>query len=281
MKISFLESGYCVHPEFFLTLSLKDLNKVSKFPNTVLLIEHPSKGKILFDSGYSEHFFDATSSFPEMLYKMLAPVTLGEGQSAVHRLQALGIAPDEITYIILSHFHADHISGLLDFPRAKFIFLDQAYKAVDSLSRIGRLKAGFLQSLIPMDFSARAMAINMNQSASDIGFLEPFTQKVDIFGDGSIYGVSLPGHASGHMGIYLETTQGKFLFVADACWYKDEFLGSKKLGFGANFVIQDRPVYDDTLKRIMQFSDKNSSVQIIPCHCGFTHQELHAHDLSI
>jgi len=274
MKISFIESGYCVHPEFFLTFSFRDLNKISKFPNTVVLIDHPSKGKILFDTGYSSHFFDATASYPERIYRDLTPVTLGEGQSAARKLKLMGIDSTEINYIILSHFHADHVSGILDFPRAKFIFIDQAYKEVKHLNRLFRLKAGFLQSLIPSDFESRSLPLNLHQSPSDNTILEPFTWKVDIFGDGSIFGVSLPGHVAGHMGIYLETNNGKFLFAGDSCWYREEYLGLKKLGFGANFVIQDRKCYDDTLARILRFSDLNSSVQIIPCHCGFSHSQL-------
>lgn len=274
MKISFIESGYCVHPEFFLTFSFRDLNKISKFPNTVVLIDHPSKGKILFDTGYSNHFFDATASYPEKLYRDLTPVTLGEGQSAAQKLKMMGIDPSEINYIILSHFHADHVSGILDFPRAKFIFIDQAYKEVENLRRLLRLKAGFLKSLMPSDFESRSSPLNLHQRPSDIRMLEPFTWKVDIFGDGSVFGVSLPGHVVGHMGIYLETDSGKFLFAGDSCWYREEYLGHKKLGLGANFVIQDRKCYDDTLTRILRFSDLNSSVKIIPCHCGFSHSHL-------
>jgi hypothetical protein len=38
-------------------------NKV-KIPVLVALIEHPVHGKILFDTGYSERFYKATSKWP-------------------------------------------------------------------------------------------------------------------------------------------------------------------------------------------------------------------------
>ncbi len=273
MKVSFLESGYCVHPESLLFHSLNSWNRITRFPNTVVLIEHPTKGKILFDTGYSPHFFEATRRFPEKPYRMLAPVTLKNNDNTLAKLGEIGIRADEIDYIILSHFHADHVAGIHDFPKAKFIFIDEAYKHVASLSRLQGLKSGFLKALIPENFASRGTSIPLSQMVSPVLPLAPFDQTFDVFGDGSIIGVSLPGHVLGHWGIYVESEQGKYFFIADTCWDEEEYLEGKSLGRVANLVIHDRSSYDSTLDRMNKFHQNHPDVQIIPCHCMKSHRK--------
>ena len=61
-KLKLYECGYCTHPEKVVLPngSLKRL----KFPATVALLQHPTRGYILFDTGYAARFFQATKKFP-------------------------------------------------------------------------------------------------------------------------------------------------------------------------------------------------------------------------
>lgn len=42
-------------------------------------------------------------------------------------LQATGISPDDISYVILSHFHPDHLGGAGCFKQARFLVTEKAY----------------------------------------------------------------------------------------------------------------------------------------------------------
>ena len=119
LKVNFFQAGYCTHPE---AIVMRDRPwKIMEFPSIVALISHPQIGSILFDTGYSNRFFQETSSFPFRLYALTTPVYFQDEDSAAYQLEKEGIQPETIQSIIISHFHADHIGGLGDFPQANFI----------------------------------------------------------------------------------------------------------------------------------------------------------------
>ncbi|MGQ0421948.1 MBL fold metallo-hydrolase, partial [Bacillus sp. HC-Mk] len=65
MKIKSLklyDTGYCTHPEKI--AYSKGSWKQICFPATVGLLQHPSLGYILFDTGYAGPFKEATKKFP-------------------------------------------------------------------------------------------------------------------------------------------------------------------------------------------------------------------------
>ena len=86
---------------------------------TRIVAESSQFGPMLFDTGYSQRFFDATRQFPYRLYRHATPVTLREDELAINQLSTLNLRPSDITRIFISHFHADHISALLSQPAPK------------------------------------------------------------------------------------------------------------------------------------------------------------------
>ena len=138
-------AGFCTHPEF-LTIRGGSLRPVP-FPAGFACIIHPVHGPMLLDTGYSSRFFKETAHLPNALYRHITPVVYREEDSAVQFLARLELKASDIRYIILSHFHGDHIAGVRDFPEAQFIYLPQAYEAVRSLGPVAAVKAGFLSGL--------------------------------------------------------------------------------------------------------------------------------------
>lgn len=64
----------------------------------------------------------------EEMYRWLTPVTVNKSlheQLAMHHIKA-----EEINYIIISHFHADHIGGWKIFPNAQFICHPEAVASI-------------------------------------------------------------------------------------------------------------------------------------------------------
>ncbi len=239
------------------------------FPATVALLHHERLGPVLFDTGYSPHFYDATKKFPEKLYALITPVEIPVGATLLDQLKQRNIQAEDIQYIILSHFHADHIGGLLDFPKAQFIYLQAAYAP---LQHIGRLRAilgyGFLKQLIPDNFLARSLALKItaqNNTQLDYAF---FNKGHDIFGDGSIIAVELPGHAPGHMGLMVHADNGHYFLVGDACWVKENYINSSPPHWLVrHMVLHDAKKYEHTLDQLKHFSLQHPKIHIIPCHC--------------
>ncbi|HEX9062294.1 MAG TPA: MBL fold metallo-hydrolase, partial [Clostridia bacterium] len=193
--VKVFKSGYCKSLEGFSKKGGSYL-KVIKFPALWCLVKHSKEGYILFDTGYSDYVLNCTGKFPERLYSLLLPIYLKKGENAVDYLADLGIKPEEISYIIISHFHADHIGGLNYFKNCKFIYSNKAFNSIKDLSGISAVKKSFFKELIPADFQERSIYIENIKKTSD-SILYPFTECFDVFGDKSLLLVPLEGHAKG------------------------------------------------------------------------------------
>ena len=69
-------------------------------------IDHPTQGKILYDTGYTWRFLDATKRFPQRIYAELTKVSILPEEEA-HRQ----VDPSQVKHLICSHIHADHVGG--------------------------------------------------------------------------------------------------------------------------------------------------------------------------
>jgi hypothetical protein len=88
-EIHLLKAGSCLHPE---AAALKggSLCPVD-FPALTALILHPTEGALLWDTGYDPAFFRATRRWPERLYALTTPVTLGEHEPAARQISRFGL----------------------------------------------------------------------------------------------------------------------------------------------------------------------------------------------
>jgi hypothetical protein len=134
VTIELLKVGHCFHPEAVVIRG--GSWRAQQFPAIVALLKHPSQGYMLFDTGYAKHFIQATTPFPQRLYRWVTPMHLCDKENLLHQLAQRGIAPEDIKHIFISHFHADHIAGLLDFPQARYICSKVALQSVMQRSGI-------------------------------------------------------------------------------------------------------------------------------------------------
>ena len=102
VKLRVLEGGYCTHKEKMVIRGGR--NETVKFPSMFGLIIHPKHGVILYDTGYTKKFYQETASFPSSIYAKLTPVYVNEEDTAVSKLKKIGINPEDVKYIIISHF---------------------------------------------------------------------------------------------------------------------------------------------------------------------------------
>jgi glyoxylase-like metal-dependent hydrolase (beta-lactamase superfamily II) len=273
LTIDFFTTGYCTHPE---AVVIRDGKwRETKFPSLFAAITHPNLGIILFDTGYSSRFFQETRDFPLRLYALVTPVYFQADESAIDRLQQVGIAAADVKYIIISHFHADHVGGLQDFPNAQFICFNSAYTAVKDRPGWLALKAGFLPGLLPDDFDLRTIFVEDLAIADLPTEYAPFDTGYDLFGDRSLLAVELPGHATGQLGLFIVDKSGRqYFLIADACWLSrayQEFVRPHPI---TKLLFANDREYVDTLSKIHQLHKLNPDLKIIPTHCAKTWNEL-------
>ena len=129
----------------------------------------------------------------------------------VANLQTVGIKPEDIYKILITHAHPDHINGITEedgslvFPNASYLMGRREYQfwmegeAKSALEgHMGEIMRGF---------------VNRN--------LEPVRDRIDTIEDGEeiIPGVSTmlaPGHTPGHLAVMIESQSEKFLYLVDS-----------------------------------------------------------------
>ncbi|MBI2434601.1 MAG: NAD-dependent epimerase/dehydratase family protein, partial [Candidatus Hydrogenedentes bacterium] len=99
-------------------------------PAMFALLEHPSEGVGLVDVGYAPRFFEATRRWPYRIFRWLTPAAIPETESPVVQLRQRGIGPEEVRWILISHFDPDHIGGLIDFPAARLYCSVEAFASI-------------------------------------------------------------------------------------------------------------------------------------------------------
>jgi len=269
LKFELRRSGYCTSQ---LNHALAGAaTKTIRFYATWAYIYHPTKGHILFDTGYTRRFYNATRSFPANIYAKATPAYIKKEEEACFQLKQAGIGAADISYIIISHFHADHVAGLKDFPNAKFIASEAAYYDVRGKTGFSATRRAFLPDLLPSDFESRLDLIDIESGKKSNDHLGKL---LDLFDDGSILLCDLTGHAKGQLGALLNTEKGKTLLAADAAWLKENFENLNLPTQLVRLFFDSWSDYKQSLKKVHDFYKANPGVDVIPCHCLETFEKL-------
>lgn len=268
VSLEIRQAGFCTASQHH---ALKGSErKTIRFYATFGLIHHPEQGYILFDTGYSMRFFEETKSLPYSLYAKTTAVVMTKEEEVASQLAQLGIKPEEVSYIIISHFHADHLGGLKDFPKARFICSRKAYESIRDKTGWSAVKRAFLPGHLPADFEQRVRLIDFVEGGQDaiLGTL------VDVFSDQTIKLCLLEGHARGQMGALINATGKKFFLVADAAWLKEHYETETLPHSIVRLFFDSWKEYKASLKKLRAFRLANPEVEMVACHCRETFEKL-------
>ncbi len=267
LRLDLITAGSCTHPAWVVTG--RPSLEILRFPSLVGVIRHPIRGLILFDAGYSPRFFHETRRFPESIYRHVTPVTCGEEDTVAAQLRRAGDDPDDVALVILSHFHADHVGGLLDLPRARFLYrrsaLDRDFRRFPAWRH---LAAGVLPGLLPTDLEGRSRFVEDQPIVRLPRGYAPFAEGYDLLGDGSVLGVDLAGHARGQLGVLLPRTQGPEVFlIADACWHRRAVSHLEFPLPVVRLVTDDMRLYRQRIRDLHQLAQARPDLLLVPSHC--------------
>jgi glyoxylase-like metal-dependent hydrolase (beta-lactamase superfamily II) len=266
LKVKFFSSGYC-------TAHAKVVNPISgkgkaKFYAVWALIHIESIGYVLFDTGYSNAFKNATHRFPDRIYRWVTPIQIKQNESALDLLEKEGIQANDIRYIIVSHFHADHIAGLTDFPKAQIICSKSSYQEVKELKGWRAVKKGILHGLIPQDIEQRIQFI---EDIADLATTnEQGILQYKLFEQDEFQLIALPGHAKGMLGfIYLQESN-HLLYATDAAWdiscFEQKILPKKVV----KLFFDCWDDYLETWDKLHHYKKMHSNVNLLFTHCPKT-----------
>jgi N-acyl homoserine lactone hydrolase len=165
---------------------------------TCYLIVHP-KGILLYDTGLNDRLVGRP------LYEN---VVEGYGQIKFNtlggQLADIGVSPVDITYLVLSHYHWDHIGNANDYAGATWLVYKGDHDQM--FSKPARSYAWFNQ------YSALEKSKTTILSADH-----------DVFGDGTVVVIATPGHTEGHCSLLVRLKNtGAVVLSGDLYHYVEE-----------------------------------------------------------
>lgn len=175
-----------------------------RVPMPAYLIEHP-EGLVLFDAGLDPDFAgDPVAGYGEVAERI--GVVFDERHTLEHQLRALGHSVADVTTVIASHLHWDHIGGLKQFAHSRIILGsgEQEYAAAPE-----RFADAFYRQV---DFDS-AHALTFDEIDGDL----------DVFGDGTVVALHLPGHTPGSLAARVRLPEQSFVLSGDVVHTRDAF----------------------------------------------------------
>ncbi len=266
-----LDTGHCLAHEHILIQG--GARKEVACHSIVALLGHPQHGWLLWDAGYAPHMLTATAHFPYSLYRLATPLRLRPELAAAAQLGRLNLAPGDIGSVLISHFHADHIAGLADFPTSRFVALREAYGSVAKIRGLRALRRAFVPNLLPRDFAARATLLDAFTGPPLPGLGATY----DYYGDGSLLLVRLPGHARGQVGMLANTGRGPIFFVADSCWLAQSVRENRPPSRIGGLIADNAGEMAVTIGGLHAFAAARPDVLIVPSHCPETFAQMVAY----
>jgi glyoxylase-like metal-dependent hydrolase (beta-lactamase superfamily II) len=194
MKLQFVSAGRLRLKKSIYDKSA-DRNETFEAPVSSALIRH-RQGNVLFDSGCHPSVVEHGEERWGSLLKVMTPVMSAQ-DTLLPNLTCVGINADDIDVVVNSHFHPDHCGCNQFFRRATIMAHTREIEAAKAPTAE---MAGYLRA----DW-------DHNQPTDAVA------GERDVFGDGKLVLIPLPGHTPGTMGAQVNLDRdGSFLLVSDA-----------------------------------------------------------------
>ncbi len=180
----------------------------------------------------------------------------------VHQLPKLGFKPSDVKTVIISHLHWDHAGGMRDFPHARYIINRKEWKFATGLSGHALFKNAFIKD----QFNDQGLDIELVESDPEKPFLN-FPASHDVFGDGTMVMVDLPGHSPGLMGLVLTTPSGRrFLFSGDAYYFPEGLEERLPKSTLMQALVSEGPEADESIEKLYSLAKSDPGVEIVGSH---------------
>ena len=216
-------------------------------------IHHEKLGDYLIDTGLDNSYYtDPHGNMKGLLAKLFIKAKIFVDEYKQTKNQNIGhyIEENEIKLngVFFTHLHCDHIAGTRELPKniQYVVSKGEKYHDYKPLFYGDYLKG--VETLYEIDF----------KDAEDMPILG---KCVDIFGDGSLWAVSTPGHTKGHISFLINAKKGPILIAGDVCFIKSSF----ENGVGPSSYTEDVKINQESFDKILEFKKIYPQIEVF---CG-------------
>jgi N-acyl homoserine lactone hydrolase len=166
-------------------------------------------------------------------------------------LAAAGLSLDDVSEVVLTHHHGDHVDGLVHVRAPVRINDAELAFAATAFSRVMR---GVMRQPLPSGFAPDAFAL-------DSGAFGAFARSRALSDDGRIVAVATPGHTPGHISVICIDDSGRHVMLAGDATDTLEQLYARR----ADAIGLDPKAHMATLETILTHCAEHPTVYL-PSH---------------
>lgn len=236
-----VDQNFIVANSTIVTQSTPDLaSKLVDVPISAYFIQG-EQGNVLYDTGCHPDCMGVHGRWTQK-HQSIGPFIGGTECTLPHRLKELGITPDDVNFVVLSHLHNDHAGCVEFFRKSKILVHEDEFSGAMRHFMVGDHSTNYILADI-------AEWVKHPLNWRFIGRDEP---DLDL-----INGVRLvnfgTGHAYGMLGLTVHLQNRRsVLLVSDACYGSTNFgPPSKRPG-----IMHDSIGYDRTIERMRQIAEE-------------------------
>jgi glyoxylase-like metal-dependent hydrolase (beta-lactamase superfamily II) len=171
------------------------------------VLQHPQRGDFLVDTGVSQKLVDdpGKEGLSWLLRQGMPIDKMKLQKSTADILRAL---PGKLSGVFFTHLHIDHITGMPDIPGDVPLYVGKSEATEKNL--INLFVHGATNQLLQGKQPLQEWPFQPDTARQ-------FEGVVDVFGDGSVFAISVPGHTPGSTAYLVRTPQGPVLLTGDTC----------------------------------------------------------------